>query len=401
MSALILTLNAGSSSIKFALFERYDHPVEPELRLSGQVQSLDSSTRLSAQWALEQTDRPQKVEETLELADQSFHACGFEAVFRLIDRYLPDAPITAVGHRLVHGGVHYAQPVLIDDQVLRVLDSLTPFAPLHEPHNIKGIRAALNAYPEAPQVACFDTAFHRQHSYVNDVFALPRRYYEQGVRRYGFHGLSYEYIASELAEVMPDIATGRVVVAHLGNGASMCGMIDGESVSSTMGFSALDGLPMGTRCGEIDPGVILYMLDHEGLSSERISDILYKESGLLGISGLSNDMRTLTDSNSEEARQAVDYFVFRIRHELGGLAFALGGLDALVFTGGIGENSALVRERVCSQLDWFGVEIDPSLNADHAFEISTPDSPVRVLVMPTNEELVIARAVGGMLSSSE
>ncbi|GAB3115122.1 acetate/propionate family kinase [Aestuariicella hydrocarbonica] len=391
MPSLILTLNAGSSSVKFALFTCGP---EPDLVASGKVEQLGHDAQLLARWANEQVIDDCR----MTLHSGQFHAVAFDAVFDLIRRCLPDAHIVAVGHRVVHGGIDYTHPTLIDAQVLADLENLTPFAPLHEPHNIRGIRAAGMSYKAVPQIACFDTSFHRQHPFVNDVFALPRRYYEQGVRRYGFHGLSYEYIANALAQTLPEVSSGSVIVAHLGNGASMCGLKGGQSIASTMGFSALDGLPMGTRCGEIDPGVILYMLDNEGLSSGQISNILYKESGLLGISGLSNDMRTLISSNSPAARQAVDYFVYRVRCELGGLAVALGGLDALVFTGGIGEHQALVRERICAQLEWLGVIIDGSLNVKHAFDISAETSPVRVLVIPTNEELVIARAVAKHLS---
>ncbi|WP_439135318.1 acetate/propionate family kinase [Pseudomaricurvus sp.] len=386
MSERILTLNAGSSSVKFAL---YSHATEPALIASGQVQKLNDQAGVSATLA----DGQSLVDQRLALDTQPFHQCAFNTIFEQIGQHLPEAEVVAVGHRVVHGGLEYAAPTVIDEKVLSDLDSLTPFAPLHEPHNIEGIHAALAAFPGTLQVACFDTAFHRQQSYVNDVFAVPRRYYEQGVRRYGFHGLSYDYIASELARQLPDVAGGRVVVAHLGSGASMCGMRKGVSVSTTMGFSALDGLPMGTRCGEIDPGVILYMLDHEGLSAAEISDLLYKESGLLGISGISSDMRTLESSDSLEAKQAIDYFVYRVRRELGGLTVSLDGLDALVFTGGIGEHSAGIREKICAGLDWFDLMIDSEKNARNAFDISATNSQVKVLVIPTNEELVIARAV--------
>jgi acetate kinase len=249
------------------------------------------------------------------------------------------------------------------------------------------------AFPGVPQVACFDTGFHRDHPFVNDAFALPFRYYEQGVRRYGFHGLSYEYVTGELQRIAPQLAAGRVVIAHLGNGASMCAVQAGRSVASTMGFSALDGLPMGTRCGQIDPGVLLYMLDHEGLSTERVRDILYKESGLLGLSGgLSNDMRTLEASDTEGARRAIDYFVFRLQREVGAMAAAMGGIDALVFCGGIGENSRQVRQRVCERLGWMGIELDHAANEHHSAIISSAFSRTTVMIVPTREEHVIARA---------
>jgi acetate kinase len=288
--------------------------------------------------------------------------------------------------------------VALDEEVTGELERFSPFAPLHQPHNLAGVRAARDAFPEALQVACFDTAFHRNHPWVNDTFALPREYYEKGIRRYGFHGLSYEFIAGELARSAPHLHSGRVVVAHLGNGASMCALMGGRSVGSTMGLSALDGLPMGTRCGQIDPGVLLYLMDEEGMGADEISDLLYRRSGLLGLSGLSNDMRRLEAADAPEAAQAIDYFVFRIRRELGALSAVLGGLDALVFTGGIGENSALVRERVCTGQDWLGIELDRARNADGARVISADLSRARVLVIPTNEELVIARASARMLA---
>ena len=309
-----------------------------------------------------------------------------------IEPELDGKTIDIVGHRVVHGGLWYDAPVMVTDEVLERLTTLEPFAPLHQPHNLSGIKAAKAAFPNAPQIACFDTAFHRHHPYVNDTFAIPRAYYDKGVRRYGFHGLSYDYIAGELRRIAPTIAQGRVVVAHLGNGASMCAIQDGKSVASTMGFSALDGLPMGTRCGQLDAGVVLYLMDQEGLSATDISDMLYKKSGLLGLSDLSNDMRTLEASDSLEARQAIDYFVFRIQRELGGMAAAMGGIDALVFCGGIGENSAFIRDRVCERTAWMGIEIDHNKNDAHAQVISTEMSRTTVMVIPTNEELVIARA---------
>jgi acetate kinase len=286
--------------------------------------------------------------------------------------------------------------LVLDDAVIAGLAELAPFAPLHQPHNLAGVAAARAAFPDAVQVACFDTAFHRSHPFVNDVFALPRAFYDKGVRRYGFHGLSYDYIAGELARSAPTLHAGRVVVAHLGNGASMCGMRGGRSVASTMGFSALDGLPMGTRVGQLDPGVMLYLMQQEGLSAEEITDLLYRRSGLLGLSGVSNDMRRLLADESREARQAIDYFVFRIRRELGALAAALEGLDGVVFTGGIGENAAPIRALVCQGMGWIGIELDRHANATGAQVISDALSRVHVMVIPTNEELVIARATAAL-----
>lgn len=378
-----LTLNAGSSSLKFGLFE--PGAPDPVPLAMGKVERIGAAARMQVQIGA----APER-ETLLSPEDAADHAGALRAVLNALNEVAGE--ITAVGHRVVHGGLHYAAPIEIDEAALEELETLIPFAPLHQPHNLAGIRAARTAFPEARQIACFDTAFHRNHPFVNDAFALPRSYFDKGVRRYGFHGLSYDYIAGALAERAPLLASGRVVVAHLGNGASMCGMLDGRSVASTMGFSALDGLPMGTRSGQVDPGVLLYMMQQEGLSPEEIADILYKKSGLLGLSGLSNDMRVLEASDDPKAREALDYFVFRIRRELGGLSAALQGLDALVFTGGIGENSALVRRRVCAGMDWLGIEIDEAANSENAELISTPLSRVQVLVVPTNEELVIARA---------
>jgi len=304
----------------------------------------------------------------------------------------PDLDLRAIGHRVVHGGEHHAKPAIVSDSLLAELERLTPFAPLHQPHNLAGIRAAIAAYPGVPQVACFDTAFHRTNPWVAESFALPRALYDEGVRRYGFHGLSYDYIAGELARRAPQLAGGRAVVAHLGNGASMCAIQAGRSVASTMGFTALDGLPMGTRCGQVDPGVLLYLMDQKGMTAAQITDLLYRQSGLLGLSGLSNDMRTLEAANTPEAAQAIDHFVFRCQRELGGLAAALGGIDALIFCGGIGENSRAIRARICDRLGWMGIEIDPARNAANAEVISSDIARTTVLVIPTNEELVIARA---------
>ncbi len=297
-----------------------------------------------------------------------------------------------IAHRVVHGGASHAAPVSVNEDILTELDRLSPFAPLHQPHNLAGIRAAMAAFPGAAQIACFDTAFHRSHPWVNDAFALPRAMYDEGVRRYGFHGLSYEFIAGELSRIAPQLAQGRVIVAHLGNGASMCAIQNGRSVASTMGFSALDGLPMGTRCGQLDPGVLLYLMDQKGLTAGQISDLLYRKSGLLGLSGISNDMRTLEEAATPEAAQAIDYFVFRCQREVGAMAAALGGIDALVFCGGIGENSRLIRARICERLGWMGIEIDHARNADNATIISSDFARTSVMVLPTNEELVIARA---------
>lgn len=298
--------------------------------------------------------------------------------------------VAAVGHRVVHGGVRFAAPVRLDPATIDELDALTPLAPLHQPHNVSAIRAVADLVPAVPQVACFDTAFHRTQSDIAQMFALPRRYTDSGVRRYGFHGLSYEYIATVLPTFDATGAAGRTVAAHLGNGASLCAMSNGHSVATTMGFTPLDGLVMGTRCGAIDPGVLLYLIDHEGLSSRALEHLLYYESGLFGVSGVSSDMRELLASRAPSAAEAVDLFVYRIARELGSLAAALGGIDALVFTGGIGEHAASIRARACRDAAWLGLELDTEANAVDGPRISTPASRVNAWVIPTDEELMIA-----------
>jgi len=389
-----LTLNAGSSSLKFALYRLGDE--DPELLASGQVERIGGEAAMRATSAAGEP----LVDAALGSAEGADHAAAGGAILSLLRERFPQAHVSVVGHRIVHGGPDFDAPVLLDEAMLERLAALSPLAPLHQPHNLAGVDAARQAFPGVPQVGCFDTAFHRGHPFVNDVFAIPRAYYEKGVRRYGFHGLSYEFVAGALHARSPLLYAGRVIVAHLGNGASMCGLLGGRSVASTMGFSALDGLPMGTRCGQLDPGVVLYLMEQEGMGPEEIADLLYHRSGLLGLSGLSNDMRTLEAAGTKEAADAIDYFVFRIRRETGALAAVLGGLDALVFTGGIGEHSRLVRERVCDSLQWIGIELDHGRNAENAFAISTDGSRVRVLVIPTDEERVIARACARLVPSA-
>ncbi len=379
----VLTLNAGSSSLKFALYDAEgDQPIA-----EGIVDRIGAN---QAEIKLKDAAGADLPVVNIPLVD---HAQAIRAVLDSLNAAFPGKKLGAIGHRVVHGGTEFDRPTVVDDAVLAKLEALAPFAPLHQPHNLAGIRAAMAAYPGVPQIACFDTAFHRSHPWVNDTFALPREYYDRGVRRYGFHGISYDYITSELQARAPLIAAGRVVVAHLGNGASMCAIQHGRSVASTMGFSALDGLPMGTRSGQVDPGVLLYLMDQEGMDAEAISDMLYRRSGLLGLSGgLSNDMRTLEASDAPEAAEAIDYFVFRIQRELGAMAASMGGIDALVFCGGIGENSRLIRARVCERTEWMGIEIDHARNAENATIISSDLSRAKVMVIPTDEGLVIARA---------
>lgn len=396
--AHILTLNAGSSSIKFALFEA--RTLDEVVR--GQVEGLGTHPRLSAEAADGgKTER--------DLADESVgdHASALKAILALIESSYGDVHVDAVGHRVVHGGPDYSAPIVINEERFAALEKLIPLAPLHQPHNLSGIRAAEAAFPNALQVACFDTAFHRHHPWVNDTYALPTEFYDEGIRRYGFHGLSYEYVTQTLEQIAPAHAAGRVVVSHLGNGASMCAIQAGQSVGSTMGFTALDGLPMGTRCGQLDPGIVLYLMAEKGLSADEIETLLYKESGLKGLSGLSNDMRDLEAAGTPRAQRAIDYFVFRIRRELGAMAAILGGLDSLVFCGGIGENAWRIRERVCQDFAWLGLELDEDQNRAGETIISSYRSRVRVFIIRTNEELMIARhtaakrdAVGGSIAAA-
>jgi acetate kinase len=379
----VLTINAGSSSLKFALFAAQDADDTPLV--------VGLADRIGPYCVIHMKDAQGQML-PIAAGPHDTHAQALDVIIASLRMAFPQLWLRAVGHRVVHGGVHYAQPLVLDEDILETLATLEPFAPLHQPHNLCGIRAAMAAFPGVPQVACFDTAFHRQHPWVNDTFALPRALYDEGVRRYGFHGLSYAYVADELAHTAPTLAAGNVVVAHLGNGASMCAVQNGRSVASTMGFSALDGLPMGTRCGQLDPGVLLYLMNQKGMGAAEISDLLYKQSGLLGLSGLSNDIRTLEAADTPEAAQAIDYFVFRCQREVGAMAAAMGGIDALVFCGGIGDHSALVRRRICERLGWMGIELDDQRNADNARVISSPQSRTTAMVVPTNEELVIARA---------
>ncbi len=382
----IIVVNAGSSSLKFSV---YALEVGDRLGLSakGQIEGIGTSPYFTAKDA---AGAP-LVEQSWPDDRQSSHTKFFRDLGDWLEGYLGDGHLLAVGHRVVHGGVDFAAPVLIDDRVLERLDALCPLAPLHQPHNLAGIRAAAEVQPDLPQVACFDTAFHRGHPVLADWFALPREFYEEGVRRYGFHGLSYEYIAHALREVAPEIAGGRVVVAHLGSGASMCAIHDGGSIDSTMGFTALDGLPMGTRCGALDPGVVLHLLRAHGMDADAIERLLYRDCGLRGVSGISNDLRDLLGSDDPGAAQAIDLFVYRIKRELGALAAALEGLDGLVFTAGIGERSSIIRERVCAGTAWLGIELDQTANDAGGPKISTDRSEVSVWVIPTDEELMIAR----------
>ncbi len=392
--SLLLTLHAGSSSIKFALFEARAQKLQ---RLAtGQVEGLGEQAHFSVS-----TTEGERQQRPLDAsAGPADHPLALQAVLEWLRQDYPNREVATVSHRVVHGGASHVEPILLDDESCDRLRSLIPLAPLHQPHNLAGIDAARTAFPAAQQVACFDTAFHRSHPFVADAFALPRQYYEQGIRRYGFHGLSYEFIARQLRSRHPGLLAGRVVVAHLGNGASMCAMRGGRSVASTMGFTALDGLPMGTRCGQIDPGVLLYLISERGMDVRALTDLLYRNSGLKGMSGLSNDMRVLLASELPSAREAVDYFVEQCRRELGGLAASLGGLDALVLTGGIGEHATEVRSRLLRGMGWLGIDFDESANLAGAEEISLPRSAVRVLVLATDEERMLAEHAAELTAQS-
>ena len=394
MSDLILVLNAGSSSIKFSLF---DGGAQLGVLASGQVEGLYTAPRFIAKDAAGQ----RLAEKHWEAGQRLGHGGALAHLLEWLKstRGAGDR-LVAVGHRVVHGGTEFAAPVRLDGTIVDKLQKFVPLAPLHQPHNLAPIRELLARAPELPQVACFDTAMHRSNPPLAQMFALPQELSDAGIRRYGFHGLSYEYIASVLPGIDAEAGQGRTVVLHLGNGASMCALQGGRSIASTMGFTAVDGLPMGTRCGAIDPGVMLYLMDERGLDARAIEKLIYHQSGLLGVSGVSSDMRELLASDDPRAAVAIDLFVYRIGRELGSLAAALSGLDAIVFTAGIGEHAAPVREKVCHAATWLGVELDESANAMHATRISAPASRTRAWVIPTNEELMIARHTRNLLAAS-
>jgi acetate kinase len=392
MNEYAVVINAGSSSLKFSVFGR---PGGESWRLEarGQVEGIGTAPRFSAKGGTGQSVG----EYTLDASVRDGRtALGFVADW-LRERYGGSGPVRGVGHRIVHGGARYTGPTIVTPEILEDLKSLIPLAPLHQPYNLAAIEAVWERIPGVPQVACFDTSFHRGQPAVAEIVALPPEIRNAGVQRYGFHGLSYEYIASVLPSVAPAIAGGRVIVAHLGSGASLCALKNGKSMDSTLGFTALDGLCMGTRPGAVDPGVILYLFQGLGLSPKEVETILYKKSGLLGISGISNDMRALLASSEPAARLAVDYFVYRAAKEIGALAAALGGIDGLVFTAGIGENSAEIRKRICRASAWLGIELDEEANAGQGPCISTTRSNVSAWMIPTNEELMIARHTGILL----
>jgi acetate kinase len=391
MTQAVLVLNAGSSSLKFQAFGLRDGLT---MKLRGQIEAIGTTPRFTVKDAKGASLAGRALEDS---EGRDHGACLAFLASWLRETAPGGIELAAVGHRVSHGGSSYREPVRVDSHILAKLEELTPLTPLHQPFNLAPIRRLLETQPKLPQVACFDTAFHASQPQLAKLFGLPKRFYEEGVLRYGFHGLSYEYIVQQLPEVAPDIARKRVVVAHLGSGASMCALQDGKSMATTFGFSALEGLPMGTRCGSLDPGVVIYLARERGIPLGEIETLLYKQSGLLGLSGVSNDVRALLESPNPDAALALDYFVYRAARELGSLTAALGGLDGLVFTAGIGENSAEIRSRICQRSTWLGVELDANANVAGGPRISSARSRVPVWVIPTNEELMIARHTVGLL----
>jgi acetate kinase len=395
----ILVVNTGSSSLKFQVFNLAGGDLQCAIR--GLIEGVGTTPQIRA-WrgdgrtmsvegfALTPIDQIAQGGRVERVEHPDTQSLAFDALWQWLPGQLDGARLIGVGHRVVHGGSQYSRPVRIDAPALAQLDGLAALAPLHQPHNLAPIRSLLALHPDLPQVACFDTAFHRTQPLEAELFALPMHFYDEGVRRYGFHGLSYEYVGRRIAELAPQAGAGRVIVAHLGNGASMAALHGGRSVATTMGFTALDGLPMGTRSGNLDPGLLLHLMRERALSLQQIETLLYQQSGLLGLSGLSADMRVLQASSEPRARLAIDYFTYRVAREAGSLAAALGGLDALVFTAGIGEHSAPVRAAICDRLRWLGVDIDPQANRESRLCLSPESAAVSTWVIPTDEERMIA-----------
>jgi acetate kinase len=394
MKRRVLTLNAGSSSLKFALFDLLDSG--PAEACFGQVEGLGGAATFSVRLPPGKGEPP-FAPRRIALGS---HLEALREVLDFIGEFGADYQILAVGHRIVHGGSGFTGPTLVDAAVLQKIRALSPLAPLHQPHNIAGIEAARTVFPNALQVACFDTAFHRTHAWVDDAFGLPSEYYEAGVRRYGFHGLAYEHVLAELEEIAPELAGARIILAHLGNGASMCAVRQGKSVSSTMSFTPLDGLAMGTRCGQLDPGVVLYLLQERRMTLEAVSNLLHRGSGLKGMSGVSQDVREIEAAGTDAARRAIDYFVHRARCEIGALTAVLGGLDALVFSGGIGEHAVDIRARICADFEWLGLVMDPERNRKSSRLASAEASKVKAFIIGANEEVAIARQTEAVLSAA-
>jgi acetate kinase len=389
MTQYVAVLNAGSSSIKFAVYQA--DAAEP-LLFRGLLEKIGIAPRLEVVDAA-----GGHIEEQSWSSSELDHEAGTNVILDVALRLLDGTPVSGVGHRVVHGGTAFAGPVLIDDAVLASLAQLCPLAPLHQPHNLTPIRTIRAAAPRVRQVACFDTAFHQAQPALAQMFALPRELTQAGIRRYGFHGLSYEFVSQRLRELAPDLADRRVIIAHLGNGASLCAIKEGRSVATTMGFTAVDGLMMGTRCGSLDAGVLIYLMDEKGMDARALEDLVYRRSGLLGVSGISSDMRALRASGEPAAREAIDLFVYRIVREIGSLAAALGGLDGLVFTGGIGENDGETRRAVAASCKWLGVELDDEAHRHGRGLISPAHAAAQTWVIPTNEELVVARQTSALL----
>ncbi|MCB1888519.1 MAG: acetate/propionate family kinase [Rhodocyclaceae bacterium] len=391
----VLVLNAGSSSLKFALFP-LNGTLAEKPALSGQVEGIGTEPHLLARDA-----DGARYDEAVAIetgADQSAqHKASLARLFDWLARHNPNLDIIAAGHRVVHGGETFSAPTRIDGDILTKLDAFVPLAPLHQPHNLRAIRSLAELMPAVPQVACFDTAFHRTQPALAQMFALPRELSEEGIKRYGFHGQSYDYVNRQLPGLIGERAKGGVVIAHLGNGSSMCALRGGRSVASSMGFTAVDGLMMGTRTGNLDPGVLLYLMEQKGMDLKSLTTLLYKQSGLLGVSGISQDMRELLESDALPAREAVELYCYRAAREIGSLAAAAGGLDALVFTGGIGEHAAPVREKICRLSAWLGIELDAAANERSAVTLSSAASRVTVLAVPTNEEWMIAHHTVALL----
>lgn len=389
MADCIAVLNAGSSSIKFAL---YQHGADQHLLFGGQVEQIGVAPKLTVK-----NSDGEKVLENSWGASELNHKNATTTIIETSIGLLGGKPVSGIGHRVVHGGTQFTAPALVTKEVVTALKAFTPLAPLHQPHNLAPIEAIAAAAPHIPQVACFDTAFHQSQPALAQTFAIPRDLTDEGVRRYGFHGLSYEFVSTRLKDVAPDLAAGRVIIAHLGNGASICAIKGGRSMATTMGFTAVEGLMMGTRCGSIDPGVLIYLMDEKKMDARALEALVYKKSGLLGVSGISSDMRTLRQSDEPHAREAINLFIYRIVREIGSLAAALGGVDGIVFTGGIGQNDAATRREVIAGCGWLGAQIDEASNKGMEGRIDAKSSEIPVWVIPTDEERVIARHTASLL----
>lgn len=389
MYPVLLIINTGSSSLKFSLYSTENFSLDAQAVCSGQIESLQDE----ATFSIKEAKKNNVVKTQCNLANAGSNNI-YNAALNFLLNWLTENTsyvINAAGHRVVHGGNLFTAPMIATQEVLIELEKFIPLAPLHQPYNLAGVKTLAEIYPNLLQVICFDTTFHTSQSSVAQAFALPEVIAPLPIKRYGFHGLSYEYIASVLPDYLDQQADGKIIVAHLGHGASMCAMDNRRSIATTMGLTALDGLPMGTRCGSLDPGIILYLLKQTSLQIDEVEDLLYKKSGLLGVSGISSDVRTLLKDPRLQARQALDLFTYRINRELGSLVAALGGLDTLLFTAGIGENAPFIRAQVCQQAKWLGIELDKKANSENARKISTANSPVSVWVIPTNEEVIIAK----------